>query len=241
MHDMYGMGFDPRLFALSAFPASYALELHRWDEAAGLPLVEGASDANQSITYTARAIAAARSGNFDRARKQISQLEATQKKLKAQKKTNAGDYEYISEEVTLSKAWLTGAEGRPDDAIRSLRGLADKAEGEAEASQGIPIRELIADMLFEAKRPKEALTEYEASLKTDPGRFDSLYGAARSAEQVGDHQKATEYYSELVKNCEGSTSERAELKHAREVIEAGTKASPRAGLDSTPTRAGWGE
>ena len=34
MQDMYGMGFDPRLFALSAFPASYALELHRWNEAA---------------------------------------------------------------------------------------------------------------------------------------------------------------------------------------------------------------
>ena len=242
MHDMYGMGFDPRLFALSAFQASYVLELHRWDEAALLPLVAGASDANQSVTYTARAIGAARSGNFDAARQAISQLEATQKKLKPQKKkTDEGDYEYVSEELTLSKAWLADAEGRPDEAVRSLRGLVGKEEGEAEASQGIPIRELIADMLFEAKRPKEALTEYEASLKTDPGRFDSLYGAAQSAEQVGDHQKATQYYAALIKNCEGSTSERAELKHAREVIEAGTKPSPRARLESAPARVGSGE
>ena len=234
MHDMYGMGFDPRLFALSAFPASFVLELHRWDEAAQLPLVEGASDTNQSITHTARAIGAARRGRLDVARKEISQLEATQKKLKPQKKTDQGDYEYVSEQVTLSKAWLTYAEGHPDEAIHSLRALADKEEGEAEASQGIPIRELMADMLFEAKRPTEALAEYEASLKTDPGRFDSLYGAAQSAEQVGDHQKATQYYSKLVKNCEGSGSERAELKHARQVLQAEVKASPRARLDSPP-------
>lgn len=234
MHDMYGMGLDPRLFGLSAFPASYVLELHRWDEAAHLTLVEGASDENQSITHTARAIGAARSGNLDLARTEISQLETTQKKLKLQKKAGEGDYEYVSEEITLAKACLLDAAGHPDDAIRSLRTLADKEEGEAEASQGIPTRELIADMLFEAKRPKEALAEYEASLKTDPGRFNSLYGAAQSAEQVGDHEKATQYYSELVKNCAGSSSERAELKHAREVIEAETKTSPRAGLASPP-------
>jgi tetratricopeptide (TPR) repeat protein len=197
-------------------------------------LIEGASDANQSITHTARAIGAARSGNLDGARNEISRLEATEKKLKPQKKADQGNYEYVSDEVTLSKAWLTYAEGHPDEAIRSLRSLANKAEGEAEASEGIPTRELIADMLFEAKRPREALAEYETSLKTDPGRFNSLYGAAQSAEQVGDHQKATQYYSELVNNCAGSSSERAELKHARQEMHAEVKASPRAKLDSRP-------
>src|SRR5581483_11174865 len=44
MHDMYGMGFDPRMFGLSAFPAAYALELHHWTEAAVLTPVDGASD-----------------------------------------------------------------------------------------------------------------------------------------------------------------------------------------------------
>ena len=32
--------------------------------------------------------------------------------------------------------------------------------------------------------------------------------------------KANDYYAKLVKNCQGATSERAELKHAREVMEA---------------------
>jgi tetratricopeptide (TPR) repeat protein len=100
-----------------------------------------------------------------------------------------------------------------------LRTIADKEEGEAEASQGIPAHEMLGDMLLERGHAEEALAEYESSLKTDPGRFDSLYGAAQAAEKAGKHDKADEYYAELVKNCHGATSERAELKHAREVVE----------------------
>jgi len=75
-------------------------------------------------------------------------------------------------------------------------------------------------MLLESKHYEEALAEYETALKTNPGRFDSLYGAAQAAEQAGRHEKANDYYGQIVKNCDGAKSERAELKHAREVIEA---------------------
>jgi Tfp pilus assembly protein PilF len=220
MHDMYGMGFDPRLFALSAFPASYALELNRWNEAAQLEPVSGAGDSNQSITYTARAIGAARSGNVEQARKEVGQLEAIQKKLEANKKKDEGEYQGVTDELVEARAWLAQAEGHTDDAVRLMRTVADKEEGEAEASEGIPAHEMIGDMLLESKHPQEALVEYEATLKTNPGRFDALYGAAQSAEQTGQHDKANDYYARLVKNCQGSTSERAELKHAREVMEA---------------------
>ncbi len=37
--------------------------------------------------------------------------------------------------------------------------------GENEASGGIPVREMLGDMLLEANRPEEALVEYEASLQ----------------------------------------------------------------------------
>src|SRR5258707_9418415 len=36
MKDMYGKGYDPRVYALVAFPARYALEMHHWAEAAAL-------------------------------------------------------------------------------------------------------------------------------------------------------------------------------------------------------------
>jgi hypothetical protein len=220
MHDMYGMGFDPRMFALSSFPASYELELHHWNEAAQLTPVSGAGDYDQSVTYTARAIGAARSGNVEQARKEIAQLEGIQKKLASNKKKNQGEYDGVGDELVEANAWLAYAEGRHDEALRSLRAIADKEEGEAEASQGIPEHEMLGDMLLASKHPEEALVEYETTLKTNPGRFDALYGAAQAAEQTGKHDKANDHLAKLVKNCEGATSERAELKHAREILEA---------------------
>jgi tetratricopeptide repeat protein len=219
MHDMYGMGFDPRLFALSAFPASYALELHHWADAAQLAPASGASESDQSVTYTARAIGAARSGSVEQARKEIAQLESIQKKLEAKKKKDQGEYAGVTDELTVAKAWLAYAEGKHEDAVRLLRTIADKEEGEAEASQGIPAHDMLGDMLLEGSHAEEALAEYETGLKNDPGRFNSLYGAARAAETTGKHDKANDYYSQLVKNCDRSKSDRAELKHAREMIE----------------------
>jgi len=225
MKDMYGMGFDPTKFAMSAFPASYALELHHWTEAAQLQLVEGASDVDHSVTYTARAIGAARSGNVDKVHKEIAQLEEIQKKLEASKKKDQGEYKGVSAELTEAKAWQAHAEGHDDEAVRLLRSIADEEEGEAESSEGVPAHEMIGDILLEAKRPAEALTEYEASLKNDPGRFDSLYGAAQAASAAGKPEKAKDYYAQVVKNCTGSTSERSELKQAREESEKMARAS----------------
>jgi len=82
---------------------------------------------------------------------------------------------------------------------------------------------MLGDMLLDQNKPEEALAEYQASLKNDPGRFDSLYAAARAAELAGKHDKANEYYSALVKNCHGSKSQRSELQHAREQIEMQAK------------------
>jgi len=220
MHDMYGMGFDPRMFALSTFPASYELELHHWNQAAQLTVVSGASDYDQSVTYTARAIGSARSGNAEQARKEIAQLDGIQRKLEANRKKDQGEYEGVSDELSEAKAWTAQAEGHNDEAVRLLRTIANKEEGEAEASQGVPAHEMLGDMLLESKHPEEALGEYETTLKTNPGRFDALYGAAQAAEQAGKHDEANDYYAKLVKNCVGATSDRAELKHAREVLEA---------------------
>jgi len=219
MKDMYGMGFDPHLAALSDFQVSHALELHHWSEAAQLSPVEGTSEGNRSFAYLARAIGAARSDNREQARKEVGQLEAIQKKAEANKKKEPWTYDAVSDELTIARAWIAHAEGRTDEAVRLLRPMADKDRGEAEASEGIPVHEIIADMLLEAKRPADALVEYEATLKSDPGRFNALYGAAQASEQVGQSDKAREFYLQLLKNCDGSKSDRAELKHAREKME----------------------
>jgi tetratricopeptide (TPR) repeat protein len=223
MHDMYGMGFDPHLAAQSDFQVSYALELHHWDDAAQLSPVEGTTDGNRSFAYMARAIGAARSGNVEQAKKEIGQLQSIQKKVEGSRtrksKREPWVFEAVTDELTIARAWLAHAEGNTDEAIRLLRPMADKDRGEAEASEGIPVHEMIADMLLEVKRPSDALAEYEATLKSDPGRFNAFYGAAQAAEQAGKSDKAREYYSQLVKNCQGSQSERSELRQARAKIE----------------------
>lgn len=223
MHDMYGMGFDPRYSALSSLPAAYALELHDWNQAAELKIIEGASKISQSMTYSARAVGAAHLGNIDEAQKDVAQLEAIQKSYEANKKHDQGEYEGASDDLTIARAWLAYAQGHPDDAVKQLRPIADKERGEAEASEGIPVHEMIGDMLLQAKHPEEALVEYQATLKNNPGRFDALYGAAQAASATGKTDQAKEYYAEIVKNCANATSERAELKQAR--VEANKVAS----------------
>lgn len=225
MKDMYGMGFDPRLFALSAYPASYVLELHDWNAAAQLAPAEGAGDVMRSITYTARAIGAAHAGNVEQVKKEISKLEEIQKKLEPKRKDDEGEYESVSNELVVARGWQELAQGNVDSAVNLLQTIADKEEGEAESSQGIPTHEMIADILLQAKRPEQALAEYEITLKTNPGRFNALYGAATSAAALGKNDKAHAYYAQIVKNCAESKSERAELKRAREEADRLARAS----------------
>jgi len=79
---------------------------------------------------------------------------------------------------------------------------------------------MLGDMLLELKRPEEALAEYTVELKTNPNRFNSLYGAARAAELAGQKEKARGYYAKLLANCRGSNSERPELIHAKESLQS---------------------
>lgn len=225
MKNMYGMGSDPRQFALSAYPASYALELHDWSAAAQLTPVEGADDVMQSFTYWARSIGAGHATNVEQVKKEVAKLEEIQKRLEPKKKGDQGEYEAVSGELVVARGWLEFAQGNVDNAVKLLRTVADKEQGEAESSEGIPTHEMIGDMLLETKRPEQALVEYEITLKTNPGRFNALYGAATAAAGLGRHDKAHEYYAQIVKNCADSKSNRAELKHAREEVEKRARAS----------------
>jgi tetratricopeptide (TPR) repeat protein len=216
MKDMYGMGFDPRAYGLSKFPASYAIELHRWSDAAALQPVLEAKPGVQAITYWARAIGAARSGHTAEARHDIDELDGIRKKLVADKQNDSADEVESSRNEAL--AWVRHAEGKDQDAIKLLRDLAEHEEATGEESTGIPAREMLADLLLDAKRPEEALAEYEKDLRSDPNRFNGLYGAARAAEMAGHTDRAKNYYAQLLKSCEGSGSDRPELARGKELL-----------------------
>lgn len=217
MKDMYGMGYDPRTFALSAFPAVYAVELHHWKEAAALQPVAKASRGDQAFTYWARALGAARSGDPAQARKEIQQISAIRDEL-AKNKNRKQWADSIEETRKIASAWADFAEGHRDTAIASLHEIADKQDKLGEEPAGIPAREMLADMLLEAKRPAEALAEYQTDLRFNPNRFNGLFGAAQAAEQAGRASEATEYYAQLLKTCGGSDSQRPELAKAKSLM-----------------------
>jgi len=216
MQDMYGEGFDPRIASLVDFEAAYPLELHHWADAAALEPVPGATNAAPSVTYRARAIGAAHLGNVLEARKDLSQIEAIHQAMIEQKKTSFADA--VDQDRREALAWIDHAEGKNEEAIPLLRAIADKEDGALGAGDALPAREMLADMLLEMKHPEQALAEYEADLKVNPNRFDGLYGAARAAEMAGKNDQAKTYYAQLVKQCDGSNSERPELGQAKELL-----------------------
>jgi len=113
---------------------------------------------------------------------------------------------------------LAFSEGKYDDAVEMLRPMAEKDEALGDEPQGIPLREMIAEIVLEAKRPQQALAEYQTDLKFNPNRFNGLAGAARAAEAAGRQSDASEYYALLLKSCEGGNSTRPELSRAKELL-----------------------
>jgi len=104
--------------------------------------------------------------------------------------------------------------------LKLLRAVADRQDAVGKGEVELPAREMVADMLLEMNRPEEALGEYEKALQTDPNRFNGLYGAARAAEIANKPEKASTYYAQLLKNCEGGKSDRPELERARKLVAA---------------------
>jgi tetratricopeptide (TPR) repeat protein len=214
--NMYGMDSDPRVSAQARFESTYALELHDWRSAASLSPVPGADPAINSVTFLARAIGAARSGQLADARKDVDQIQSIIKTLSEKKSKDEADL--LTRQIAAPLAWIAHAEGKDDDAINLLRPLAEKETEGTSDTGDLQVHEMLADMLIEAKRPQEALAEYQIDLKLNPNRFDGLYGAARAAEATGKQTDASEYYAQLLKVCDGSSSTRPELSHARQLV-----------------------
>jgi tetratricopeptide (TPR) repeat protein len=202
--------FDSRI---ANFPAMYALEMHRWKEAVALQPPAEVEPYNQAITYWARAVAAGHLRDVAIAQDAVDQYDAMVEATKKGK--HAFRVKHMSTEQHEAHAWLAFAEGKNDDAIILLRGVADKQDVEGKGEVALPAREMLADMLLEMGRPEDALVEYEKSMRVDPNRFNGLYGAARAAELANRREKATAYFAQLLANCVGGAhSHRPEIAHA---------------------------
>ena len=220
-------------WAAAAIPARWAVERGAWSDAAALPVRPSAQPFVEAITRFARALGAARSGTPDAAAPDLEQLHALH-----EKEVQAKDAYWTTQldiQHQAATAWVLWAQGKKDEALRTLKAAAaleDTTEKSAITPGPIaPAHELLGEMLLDAKKPADALAEFEASLKKEPNRFKSVSGAGRAAEASGDRAKARTYYAQLVKICErGDRNARPDLEHARQFVGAGaTSGQPAAG------------
>jgi tetratricopeptide (TPR) repeat protein len=194
--------------------ARTALELHRWKEAAGLP-VPGIRREWLDTTYWARAIGAARTGDVPAAESAVKELTAlVAEREKRSRKLGYGVSTEKASDLREAEAWLAFAKGNSDAALEELRAAADRQDKEGGESVGIPAREMLADMLSELKRPADALAEYKTALKNSPNRFDGLWGAAHAAQALGDSTGAQSFYAKLSEICPAG-ADRPELAEAK--------------------------
>jgi len=206
-------------YALAAMPARYAIERGMWKDAAQLEPRESRFAFTDAITWFAKSLGAARSGDVAAAERSAKELADIAEALKAAKN------EYWATEVRVQHqaalAWIAYARGNRDEALTLMRASADLEDTSEKSpvSPGrlIPARELLGDMLAQNGKPADALAEYERSQVRDPNRLRSLYGAGLAAAQSGNREKAKYFYGRVAQLA-GNSDSRPELKQVRDFL-----------------------
>lgn len=198
-------------YALAAVPARFTLERRAWKDAAALTVQPASFPWDkypyaEAITHFARAVGAARSGDLATARQATARLGSIQATLQGQK-----GFDWASQveiQRRSAAAWLARAEKKNDAAVELMRSAAalEDSTDKHPVTPGsvLPAREQLADLLAELGRPKEALVEYESSLRTAPARLNTYRGAAEAAERAGQKDKAKSFRDRLAALREGA-------------------------------------
>jgi hypothetical protein len=226
---LHGRADDPQymnwLYATSSSPARYAVERHRWSEAAALPVPANTFPREryawtEANLHFARALGASHTGDIQAAHKDLQDLAAIEGLLTQENNKYWADQVNIQREIAA--AWITYAEGKPENALQQMRSAADHEDrtDKHNVTPGVilPARELLGEMLLELKQPAKATIEFETTLRTAPNRFNAMSGAARAAKLSGDSEKAKSYYTKLLAICSQSDGDRPELKDARSLL-----------------------
>src|SRR3954468_18489814 len=188
-------------FALAAIPARYALERRDWKQAAQLAVRETPFSHTDAITWYARGLGTARLGQAAAANESAAALQQIRERLlKADENYWALQVQIQEVEV---RAWAGLAEGKNEEALRQMKSAAeleDRTEKSAVTPGPLaPARELLGEMLLQMKQPAQALKQFEATLKKEPGRFRALYGAALPAQLSGKEATSQKYFQEMLK------------------------------------------
>lgn len=220
--DNYMVGMFP--YYEVKFPIFLDLETRDWKKALALEPVRGGPPATQTLVWWARSIAAGHLHREAEARHDLDAFDALLAEIRK------GDQAYYAAGTGAKilrgevLAWSAFAAGHLEDALARMRESADLQERVGQGEVDIPAREMLADILLDARRPKEALVEYQQSLKYSPNRFNGLYGAGRAAEASGDEASARRYFAALLTATDnGARSNRPEIAHAKGLVAAANR------------------
>ena len=204
-------------YALAASPARYAVERGDWKGAAALEIRPVPLPHITAITWFAKGLGAARSGDPAQAQAAIAQLVALRDLLLEKKDA------YWSEQVDIQSrtvtAWVQFEAGHQDEALKTMSGAAD-AEDKTEKhpvtpGQLTPAKELYAAMLLQAGKPTEALAAFETTMHKEPNRLNATIGAANAAAAAGDVVKAKQYFAAATALASDPSVARPEIAKAR--------------------------
>ena len=210
-----GSRFDPKAvisgaagpstgyFALAAIPARYALEREDWKQAEALAVSDNPFPYTDAITWFARGLGAARSGHSVGAYEAATHLQRIEEQLSKVNET------YWARQVEIQQlavfAWAELAAGKGKEALGQMQSAAELEDGTEKSAVTpgplAPARELLAEMLLQMNEPGQALEQFEATLKKEPRRFRSLYGAAHAAQLSGKREASQGYFRELLQVC----------------------------------------
>ena len=204
-------------YALAASPARYVVERGDWQGAAALEVRPDPLPYIPAISWFAKGLGAARSGDTAAAQAAIAKLVAARDELLAKKDAYwSGQVDIQSRIVT---AWTQLASGQQDEALKAMSEAAD-AEDKTEKhpvtpGQLTPARELYGAMLLQSGKSAEALIAYEATMHKEPNRLDAILGAANAAAASGDNAKAKQYYAAAAALASDASVTRPEVTKAR--------------------------
>jgi tetratricopeptide (TPR) repeat protein len=180
------------------FPALFAIETQDWAMAADLK-PEGPNWFTQAQALLAHVITA---GHLHDAQRGKAAAEALEASVAPYPKLRAGSSSAaLPDEI---RAWALFSQGDLSGAIALLRPVADRQDKIGKGEVELPAREMLAEMLLLSGKFAEALSEYQASLISDPNRFNALLGVGEAAEGLGENNVAAGYYRILLANCVGA-------------------------------------
>lgn len=207
-------------YTLAAIPVRVALENKDWTAASQLSrkpsnFLWKDFPWQEAIVHFGKLLGLAHTGNIPAAKNEWAKLDSLHTSLV--KQNDSYKARQVEIQMNAGNAWIAFANKEQQQALALMEFTANQEDSVSKSpvtpGEVLPARELYADMLFDVHQYDAALVQYELVLKKSPNRFNSLYGAGKSAELMNDKNNATKYYKQLIAIADPHST-RPELKTA---------------------------